>query len=122
MNRILETVHGFEKRLSETFAGEIRTTPCGNSIDTQWSLMMRRARKALRPSGVARESGNISHFRKHGRTRWGFPLSMQVQTQSLCNGKCTICPYPVVKEKNDQGQMDERLCDRISYFKQRNSR
>ncbi len=113
---------------------------------------MRCARKANKLTVFAKECRNTSHFSKHGKTRWGFPLFVQIQTQSLCNGNCTICPYPVVKDNNEQGQMDERLyrkiadeaaqakhlqsftfmlqneplidtqlCDRISYFKQRNS-
>lgn len=38
-----------------------------------------------------------------------FPLVLQIQTQSLCNGRCSICPYSLVSKKLDQGKMSWNL-------------
>jgi len=38
-----------------------------------------------------------------------YPLSMQVQTQSHCNGRCTICPYQDVRNQHVQGTMTSDL-------------
>ena len=32
--------------------------------------------------------------------------SAQIQTQSICNGSCIICPYPDTKTFLPQGRMD----------------
>jgi radical SAM protein with 4Fe4S-binding SPASM domain len=42
-----------------------------------------------------------------------FPLVVQLQTQSYCNGQCAICPYPETSKKIDHGFMDEKLFDKI---------
>lgn len=38
-----------------------------------------------------------------------FPLVVQIQTQSLCNSACTICPYPAVSKQLNHGVMEEEL-------------
>jgi radical SAM protein with 4Fe4S-binding SPASM domain len=43
-----------------------------------------------------------------------FPFSVQIQTQSLCNGRCSICPYPTVSQKLEQGRMDWELYQKIA--------
>ena len=43
-----------------------------------------------------------------------FPLSLQIQTQSFCNGQCSICPYPTVSKKLDQGTMEWDLFAKIA--------
>ncbi|UCH50880.1 MAG: SPASM domain-containing protein [Chloroflexota bacterium] len=43
-----------------------------------------------------------------------FPLVVQIQTQSFCNGRCSICPYPVVSRKLSQGAMDDELFSKIA--------
>ena len=43
-----------------------------------------------------------------------FPLMLQIQTQSLCNGRCSICPYPIVSKKLDQGTMEWDLFVKIA--------
>jgi len=42
-----------------------------------------------------------------------FPLALQIQTQSFCNGRCSICPYPIVSKKLDQGTMEWDLYQKI---------
>lgn len=43
-----------------------------------------------------------------------FPLVLQLQTQSFCNGRCSICPYRIVKKKLDQGTMEWNLFEKIA--------
>ena len=43
-----------------------------------------------------------------------FPLILQIQTQSFCNGRCSICPYPIVSKKLDQGTMQWDLYLKIA--------
>ncbi len=38
-----------------------------------------------------------------------FPLKIQIQTQSLCNGACTFCPWTKTSLSLPQGRMDEGL-------------
>jgi len=44
----------------------------------------------------------------------GFPLVLQIQTQSLCNSRCSICPYRLVSKALDHGAMQEDLFQRIA--------
>jgi radical SAM protein with 4Fe4S-binding SPASM domain len=43
-----------------------------------------------------------------------FPLTLQIQTQSFCNGRCSMCPYPTVSKKLDQGTMEWELYQKIA--------
>lgn len=43
-----------------------------------------------------------------------FPFILQIQTQSFCNGRCSICPYVVVSKKLDQGTMEGNLFTKIA--------
>jgi radical SAM protein with 4Fe4S-binding SPASM domain len=43
-----------------------------------------------------------------------FPWTLQIQTQSFCNGRCLMCPYPTVSQKLEQGQMDWELFKKIA--------
>ena len=42
-----------------------------------------------------------------------FPLALLVQTQSFCNGRCSICPYPTLSKKLPQGKMEWGLFQKI---------
>jgi radical SAM protein with 4Fe4S-binding SPASM domain len=42
------------------------------------------------------------------------PLSLHIQTQSFCNGRCSMCPYPTVSRKLAQGQMEWALFQKIA--------
>ncbi|MFC2067868.1 radical SAM/SPASM domain-containing protein [Chloroflexota bacterium] len=42
-----------------------------------------------------------------------FPRIVQIQTQSFCNGSCSICPYPAVSKELDQGEMEWELFMKI---------
>jgi len=42
-----------------------------------------------------------------------FSLVLQIQTQSFCNGRCSICPYRIVSQKLDQGVMEWNLFAKI---------
>lgn len=42
-----------------------------------------------------------------------FPLILLVQTQSFCNGRCSICPYPTISEKLPQGRMEWGLFQKV---------
>lgn len=43
-----------------------------------------------------------------------FPLTLLVQTQSFCNGRCSICPYATVSQKLPQGRMEWDLFTKIA--------
>lgn len=43
-----------------------------------------------------------------------FPLILQIQTQSFCNGRCSMCPYPTLSKKLDQGTMQWELYEKIA--------
>ena len=43
-----------------------------------------------------------------------FPLSLHIQTQSFCNGRCSMCPYPTVSQKLEQGRMEWELFQKIA--------
>ncbi|MFC1992465.1 radical SAM/SPASM domain-containing protein [Chloroflexota bacterium] len=42
-----------------------------------------------------------------------FPMTLLIQTQSFCNGGCSICPYPTVSKKLPQGRMEWSLFRKI---------
>lgn len=43
-----------------------------------------------------------------------FPLNLQIQTQSFCNGRCLMCPYPTTSQKLEQGKMEWELFKKIA--------
>ena len=63
--------------------------------------------------GVSYLLRSFSRVRRCGRPL-DFPLRLQVQTQSSCNGSCLICPYPLVRNKFKQGVMDKDLFKKIA--------
>lgn len=38
-----------------------------------------------------------------------FPAEIQIQTNTLCNATCVMCPYPEVSKEFEHGKMDEDL-------------
>lgn len=42
-----------------------------------------------------------------------FPDSIQIQTISVCNGKCIFCPYPEVNDKFTHGKMERSLFESV---------
>ncbi|MCP9234987.1 glycosyltransferase [Lewinella sp. JB7] len=42
-----------------------------------------------------------------------FPLEIQIQTSTLCNATCVMCPYPEVSQEFPVGRMDEQLYRKI---------
>lgn len=42
-----------------------------------------------------------------------YPLVLQIQTQSFCNGRCIICPYTGVRKQHEQGFMEWGLFEKI---------
>ena len=57
--------------------------------------------------------GAYSRFLATGKAL-KFPLALLVQTQSFCNGRCSICPYPTVSKKLPQGRMEWDLFKKIA--------
>jgi radical SAM protein with 4Fe4S-binding SPASM domain len=53
-----------------------------------------------------------SRFKLTGRCL-DFPMTLQVQTQSRCNGRCLICPYSIVSKQLEQGTMSCDLYSKI---------
>ncbi len=43
-----------------------------------------------------------------------FPLVLEIQTQSLCNGRCSICPYRIISKTLEHGTMERELFERIA--------
>lgn len=43
-----------------------------------------------------------------------FPLKLQIQTNSSCNGRCLFCPYPKISNRLEQGVMEKALFEKIS--------
>ena len=42
-----------------------------------------------------------------------YPLVLQIQTQSFCNGRCIICPYSNTHKEHEQGFMEWGLFEKI---------
>jgi MoaA/NifB/PqqE/SkfB family radical SAM enzyme len=42
-----------------------------------------------------------------------FPASIQLETTSLCNARCTFCPYPETSQTEPAGTMDDDLFESI---------
>jgi hypothetical protein len=42
-----------------------------------------------------------------------FPLILHIQTQSYCNGRCSICTYRIISKQLDQGIMEWDLYEKI---------
>jgi len=40
-------------------------------------------------------------------------MLLQIQTQSLCNGQCPICPHPALRGTQEQGIMTQELFEKI---------
>ncbi len=43
-----------------------------------------------------------------------YPLILQIQTQSLCNARCSICPYPTTSKRLANGAMEWNLFEKIA--------
>jgi radical SAM protein with 4Fe4S-binding SPASM domain len=43
-----------------------------------------------------------------------YPRSLHIQTQSFCNARCAVCPYPTVSKRLEQGEMEWALFERIT--------
>ena len=43
-----------------------------------------------------------------------YPRSLHIQNQSYCNARCSVCPYPAVSRKLEQGEMEWALFERIA--------
>lgn len=43
-----------------------------------------------------------------------YPLVLQIQTQSFCNGRCIICPYSSTYKEHEQGFMEWGLFQKIA--------
>jgi MoaA/NifB/PqqE/SkfB family radical SAM enzyme len=56
----------------------------------------------------------IRHFKRSRSILPYPPIIIQLQTQSLCNGRCLFCPYPELSGKLDQGKMDWPLFKKIA--------
>jgi MoaA/NifB/PqqE/SkfB family radical SAM enzyme len=56
--------------------------------------------------------GTYSKFLTTGKCL-DFPLTLLAQTQSFCNGRCSICPHPTVSKKLPQGKMEWSLFQKI---------
>lgn len=54
----------------------------------------------------ARLFSAIRQFKKQGRMGSFTPSSVQIQTQSVCNGRCIYCPYPQTSKTVPQGKME----------------
>jgi radical SAM protein with 4Fe4S-binding SPASM domain len=57
-------------------------------------------------------AGAYSSFLATGKCL-GFPITLLIQTQSFCNGKCSICPYPTVSKQLPQGRMEWSLFQKV---------
>lgn len=57
---------------------------------------------------------SFRHFRKHSAAL-SFPSTLQIQTQSFCNGECPICPYSVLRAKQEQGIMTQELFEKVAH-------
>lgn len=55
---------------------------------------------------------SFRHFRKYS-AGLRFPAHLQIQTQSLCNGECPICPNSTLRGKRKQGIMAQELFEKI---------
>lgn len=42
-----------------------------------------------------------------------FPSTLRIQTQSYCNGRCSICTYRIISKQLDQGIMEWDLYEKI---------
>lgn len=42
-----------------------------------------------------------------------FPAFIEVQTSSICNSKCIVCPYTKVKSYNPRGKMERNLWNKL---------
>ena len=58
-------------------------------------------------------TGSYVKFRTSGKCL-DYPRGIHIQTQSLCNGRCSICPYPITSKKLEQGIMEWSLFDKIA--------
>jgi radical SAM protein with 4Fe4S-binding SPASM domain len=43
-----------------------------------------------------------------------FPQTLHIQTQSFCDGRCLMCPYPTTSQKLEQGKMEWELFQKIA--------
>jgi len=60
----------------------------------------------------------IRHFKRSGKIYPFMPQSVQIQTQSFCNGRCLFCPNDDHRGSLSQGKMDwgivKKIADEVS--------
>jgi len=44
---------------------------------------------------------------------WAYPVHVMIQTTSVCNSACIMCPWPVTSKTLPQGRMDQSLYKKI---------
>lgn len=50
-------------------------------------------------------------FKRHQREHMDWPREISIETQALCNARCTFCPYPTMERKGVR--MSDELLDRL---------
>ena len=57
---------------------------------------------------------SLSYYRKHSEVL-PFPMHLQIQTKSLCNAQCPICPNSTLRGQQEQGIMTRELFENIAH-------
>lgn len=55
----------------------------------------------------------VEQIETRGQILGRYPLSVQVETTSVCNAECYFCPYPESWEKHHPGRMSDELYRKI---------
>jgi radical SAM protein with 4Fe4S-binding SPASM domain len=58
-------------------------------------------------------AANRAYSPEEDMARHAFPRTLQLQTINACQAACTMCPYPVVKDRFPRGRMDDALFDKV---------
>lgn len=100
----LRTAEGFGKALHE----RVCRTYSAKVIMPQWEKIFAEASGGLAPVAPAR------HIRiKPDDTYLPFPAEIQIETNTICNARCIMCPHQQVSKELPNGHMDLSLFEKI---------